>query len=477
MAPGHTNKEIVLARVLLVNPPSSIDVYSNSKIRVAITSAPFVTLGALAGAVLEDNHDVRVADLMIEANPLDAYRDVLRKWKPDFVGITFTTPLVSEAVALAETAKEECPRTMIIAGGVHASTLPRELLETSRFDVIVIGEGENTLRELCAGDELENIAGTAFFRGDEFVITQPRELILDLDDLPMPAWQLYDLKYYKSPHIVSRKNPVGYMETNRGCNHFCTYCSQNIFGHRVREKSPKRVVDEMFRMLEMGFNDIHIKDNNFTADIVRAKAVCRLLIERKFPAPWALPTGVNIHDVDREFFRLAKQAGCYQVAFGIESAVPEVLKNVNKKQNPEEIRYAVNLAHEADIETIGFFMIGLPGDTEKTIRESIRFACSLPLTYVKASMTLPFPSSALFTQIDREGRIKSRDWDIYNFHCTTEVWEHENLSWDTIRKYYTLFHRKFYFRPSYIWNRFWRDIRAGCLWDDIKAVFSNNWGD
>ena len=287
-----------MARVLLVNPPSSIDVYSDSKIRVAITSAPFVTLGALAGAVLLDNHEVQVADLMIEARPMDVYRELLKNWKPDYVGITFTTPLVSEARVLAGIVREESPDSMVIAGGIHATTLPEEVLKNSEFDVVVIGEGENTLRELCNGKELKSIAGVAFLEDDVCIFTEKRSLIMDLDDLPLPAWQLYNLKYYRSPHIASRKNPVGYMETNRGCNHFCTYCSQGIFGHNVRWKSPERIVDEMFRMLDLGFNDIHIKDDNFTADIEKAKVVCRLLVERKFQAPWALPTGVNIHDVD-----------------------------------------------------------------------------------------------------------------------------------------------------------------------------------
>ena len=475
--PGCFSKGESLARVLLVNPPSAIDVYSESKIRVAITSAPFVPLGALAGAVLLDGHDVKVADLMIEARPMDAFRETISSWKPDFVGITFTTPLVSEAFTLAKTAKTLLPGVMVVAGGVHASTLPEQVLRNSEFDLVVVGEGENTLREICMGEEPDSIHGIAFLREDEMVKTPPRKLIMDLDDLPMPAWQLYDLKYYRSPHIASRKNPVGYMETNRGCNHNCTYCSQNIFGHKVREKSPERVVEEMFRMLELGFNDIHIKDNNFTANIERAKEVCRLLISREFPAPWALPTGVNVHDVDMEFFRLAKEAGCYQVAFGIESAVPEILLKVAKRQDPALMRKAVKMAHDAGLETVGFFMIGLPGDTDETVRETMKFACSLPLTYAKASMTLPFPSSALFRQIDREGRIKSKNWDIYNFHSTTEVWEHENLSWNAIRKYYGMFHRKFYFRPSYIWKRFFHDLRTGHLWDDVKAVLSNNWGD
>jgi hypothetical protein len=111
------------------------------------------------------------------------------------------------------------------------------------------------------------------------------------------------------------------------------------------------------------------------------------------------------------------------------------------------------------------------------MEETIRFACSLPLTYAKASMTLPFPSSALYRKLKMEGRIRSDDWDKYNFHCTSEVWEHETLDWETIRHYYGLFHRRFYFRPAFIWKRFWRDVRMGQLLDDARAVLSNSWLD
>jgi len=464
-----------LSRVLLVNPPSAVGVYEKSKIKVAITSAPFITLATLAGELLKEGHQVRIADLMIEHDPLVIYRGMLESFQPEYVGITFTTPLFHEAAELAGIAHKFLPESITIAGGIHATTLPRESLEEGNFDLVVLGEGEKTLAEICAGRALRNIRGIAYGKGDSFTITAERELIADLDDLPFPAWELYDLSRYRSPHIASRKNPVGYMETNRGCNHHCTFCSQRIFGHHVRSKSARRVVDEMFRMLELGFNDIHIKDDNFTADIEQAKETCRLLINEKFPAPWALPTGVNVDDVDSEFFRLAREAGCYQISFGIESGVPEILSAVNKKQTPEKIRDAVETAHDAGLETVGFFMMGLPGDTEETMQRSIRFAQSLPLTYAKASMTLPFPSSALYRQIKKDGRILSEDWQMYNFHSTSEVWRHENLDWKTIQHYYSLFHRKFYFRPSYIWSRFWRDIRMGQLWDDIKAVLANDW--
>jgi radical SAM superfamily enzyme YgiQ (UPF0313 family) len=464
-----------MSRVLLVNPPSAVGVYDSSKIRVAITSAPFITLATLAGELLRRGHRVEIADLMVEHEPLRAYRRRLEELRPEYVGITFTTPLYHEARQLARMAREVLPDVTTVAGGVHATTLPRESLEDGGFDIVVMGEGETTLAEIVAGRDPADVEGVAFGRGDDFTRTPPRQPIADLDDLPMPAWRLHDLSRYRAPHIASRANPVGYMETNRGCNHHCTYCSQRIFGHRVRSKSSRRVVDEMFGMLELGFADIHIKDDNFTADMERAKETCRLLRKEGFPAPWALPTGVNVEDVDEEFFALAREAGCYQISFGIESGVPEILAGVNKRQDPGEIRRAVEMAHEAGLETVGFFMMGLPGDTEQTMRRSIDFACSLPLTYAKASMTLPFPSSALYRQIDMDGRILSRDWSKYNFHCTSEVWKHENLDWKTIQHYYSLFHRRFYFRPSYILRRLWRDLRMGQLWEDVKAVLANDW--
>ncbi|HRY61696.1 MAG TPA: radical SAM protein, partial [Candidatus Fermentibacter sp.] len=263
-----------MSRTLLVNPPSAIGVYDKSHIRVAITSAPFITLASLAGALLEAGMEAAIADLMIEGRPEEAYRRLLREYRPDFVGITFTTPLWSEARRLAEIAREELPGVTTIAGGVHATTLPEESLGSGAFDIVAMGEGERTIVEICRGDDPSGIAGVAFRRDGKVILTPHREMIADLDDLPLPAWQLHDLRFYRSPHIAARRNPVGYMETNRGCNHHCLYCSQTIFGHSVRFKSPGRVVDEMFRMLDIGFRDIHIKDNNFTADIAKASEVC-----------------------------------------------------------------------------------------------------------------------------------------------------------------------------------------------------------
>ena len=225
------NETRVMSRVLLVNPQSAIGVYDRSKIRVAITAAPFVTLASLAGALLSAEHDVRIADLMIEGDPVRAYREILSSFRPEYVGITFTTPLYSEARELADIAKELIPDVVTMCGGIHATSMPREVLEESRFDIVTIGEGERTIVDICGGLDWKDISGIAFGTGNNYTITACRDMIADLDDLPYPAWHLHNLEYYYSPHIASRRNPVGYMETNRGCNHFCTFCSQNVFGY------------------------------------------------------------------------------------------------------------------------------------------------------------------------------------------------------------------------------------------------------
>jgi anaerobic magnesium-protoporphyrin IX monomethyl ester cyclase len=160
----------------------------------------------------------------------------------------------------------------------------------------------------------------------------------------------------------------------------------------------------MMRMLDLGFREIHMKDDNFTADIARAKAICSLLIDKGFDAPWALPTGVNVHDVDEEFFAVARKAGCYHVAFGIESGDEQILRGVNKPQSLDKMRRAVEMADTAGTETLGNFMLGLPGETEETMQRTVDFALSLPLTYAKASMTLPFPASVLYEQVRKAGR-------------------------------------------------------------------------
>jgi anaerobic magnesium-protoporphyrin IX monomethyl ester cyclase len=220
---------VLLSRVLLVNPPSAVRLYENSRVKVGISTAPFIALASVAGALLEQGHSVLVADLMIEQDATGAFRSALRNASPDLVGITFTTPLYSDAKRLARIACETLPETVLIAGNVHATSFPEDALRNG-FDLVVLGEGERMAQEIASGKPWRDIPGVAFLEDGGFVSTGRRPLIDDLDDLPLPAWQLYDLGRYRAPHIAARLNPVGYMETSRAATTVATIAARRYSG-------------------------------------------------------------------------------------------------------------------------------------------------------------------------------------------------------------------------------------------------------
>ena len=156
-------------------------------------------------------------------------------------------------------------------------------------------------------------------------------------------------------------------------------------------KTPERVVDEIEYMLKAGFKEINLIDDTFNADIVRAKLICEEIIKRGIKFPWHPNNGMRVDRVDRELFSLMKRSGCYTVSFGLESGNQTILNNINKGINLEQSEQAVRLAKLEGMETFGFFMLGLPGETEKTMQDTINFAKRLKLDVAKFNITIPLP--------------------------------------------------------------------------------------
>lgn len=456
-----------MERVLLINPPSSVSIYQKSKIRAAVPRIPLLVLAVLAAPLIKEGYKVEILNLILSEDPRRDLSNKLKSFKPDAVGITFTTPLFAEVAEISKRIKRFNPKIIIIGGGVHATALPKETLKNSEIDILVIGEGDYTLADILRATNYKKVLGIAYKEGNKVIFTEPRKMIRNLDTLPFPAWNLYEIDKYITPKVTSRKNPVGGMETARGCPFKCTFCNKNIHGCIFRPKSAGRVVEEMEYMLKLGFNEIHIWEDLFTTDLDRAKEICRLILKKKLKFPWNLFTGIRVNIGDQEFFNLAKRAGCYSVSFGYESGNQALLNNVNKGITLEQSIKSTKMAKKAGLETVGFFMFGLPGETEKTMQNTIDFANKLNPDYAKITLLLPFPDTALFDQLDKDGRIKSKDWTKYNFHHTKEVWEHPNLSWPTLQKYYDQFYKKFYLRPEYVLKAVERGIKNKSLPYDI----------
>jgi len=454
-------------KVLLIYPQGSLEVFSRSKIKVAMPFIPYISLASLAGALLKAGQDVKILDLNASEKPRDDFYSTINDFKPDFVGISFTSALSKMAGELAKKVKEINSGIMVIGGGVHPTTLPEETLRDYDFDVLCVGEGEETIVEIVGGKGLKDILGIAYKEDGKIILNPRRPLIANLDDLPMPAWHLYDLSKYHTPRLSSRKNPVGAMETSRGCPFGCCFCNKTVFAKFFRAKSPQRVVDEMEHILKIGFKEIHIWEDGFSTDLERAKEICRLIIGRGLKFPWNVYNGMRVDRLDEELLVLMKQAGCYQVSIGIESGNPQVLAGLGKNITMDQVRRAAKMVKQSGMECLGFFLLGLPGDTEETMLETINFAKELDLDLAKVGILMPLPGTPIFEEWDKLGLIKSRDWSRYIFHDSQSfVYEHPNLSYKTIRRYYDRFYRELYLTPHFIMKRFWRGLKNGDLFFD-----------
>jgi radical SAM superfamily enzyme YgiQ (UPF0313 family) len=463
-------------RILLVNPPYSKVTYEQVDRQAGTLQNPVLGLATVAAPLLADGHAVRIADLDLEPDPYRALVDVLRKFRPHYVGVTGTTPMALEMGRVAFLVKEHCPEAVTVAGGVHVTTFPRQMLLHAGFDVAAVGEGDFTLRDLLRSERPEEVPGLALKRGAEIVMTPPRPLLEDLDTLPPPAWELFDIARYRTSTLVERCGPTGLLETSRGCPFGCVYCNKNIAGRRFRAKSPRHVVDEMARMLALGFREIHIEDDGFSTDVDRAKQICDAIVRRGLRFPWNVINGIRVDRCDRELFVMLRRAGCYQVAFGVEAGSQAVLDEVGKGTTKEAIRRAVAWCREAGIETFGFFMLGLPGETRASMQETIDFACELELDLAKFAITIPLPGTPLFARYEREDRILTRDWSRYLFHRTAApVYRHPTLGWDEIVSYYKRAHRQFYWRPGFVRRRIARSLARGQLLREASYALRTKW--
>lgn len=456
-----------MARVMLVNLPSSQLVYLSTNVRVGTPSYPCLTLATLAGHLVT-KHQVKIVDLDLVLDPWLELKTQIELFNPTVVATSAKTPVYPMAVELMTKVKKLPPKITTIIGGVHATICPSEVLHASCFDVVVVGEADFALPTLLSTKDGSKFKGKVY--------RDKKNPVKNLDNLPFPAWHLFDLTKYKNSRLSCRKNPAGLIETSRGCAYRCNFCCKAIFGTRYRMKSPKRVVDEMEYMLNCGFQEIHIADDSFTQDIRRAKEICREIIKRQLNFPWSLINGIRVNFTDREFFRLAKRAGCWQTGFGIESGDQKILDKIGKGTKLTDIRRAVTLAEEEGIETFGFFVLGLAGETEKSLQKTIDFAKSLPLSTAKFDICIPYPGTSYYQFLKKQGRILNNDWSAYRLHQTEKpLFEHENLSWATICRYYRRAFRGFYLRPAYLWRRFKRDLYKGDLLYDLGYLVKSKW--
>lgn len=467
-----------MAKIILINPDYYDDIFNKSKVQSAISRGTTpLGLACIAASLLRDGHNVTVLDLNLADDPDGLLKRTIRESRPDFVGITSTTPLIKKAYHLAAVIKGIDSGIPVIAGGPHPSAFPEDVLKESAIDCVVNGEGDSAMSLIAKEGFSQNVPNV--FYKDNGRISSSRiqgRVIDDLDMLPFPAYQLFDIKKYRQPRISSRRSPLGYLETSRGCYGKCIFCNKNIHGYKMRMKSIMRVVDEMERMLKLGFREIHIMDDIFTADMSRAYAICEEILRRGLKFPWYPRGGIRVDRVTGKLLAMMKRAGCYRIPFGIESGSQRVIDIIKKGVTLAQAEEAVSLAKKSGLETECYFMLGLPTESEEDIKKTIDFSTKLDPDYVKFAVSIPLPGTKMFDDMSAKGQIKTRDWSKYNFSSSPkEIYDHDNLAWETIDRYYDISHRRFYLRPDYIFRTALRTIANGTFFAHVKAFLKTRW--
>jgi len=416
-----------IIRFLLLNLPGFEHAVSSVSINLGVAT--------IAAMIRRKGDNVELLDLNLYKDYLKVLQNKIDELKPQFIGFNICTPQFDMAKKLSEFIKSIDEKICIICGGSHATALPMEVLKKTSIDIIVLGEGDYTILDILHNhpNKLEKIEGICFERDEHIIKTGNRSLIKDLDLLPYPALDLFEVEKYIYPSQSCKKNPVGLIETSRGCPGKCIFCSRLIGGRACRFKSPERVVKEIIYAHSIGFNEVHFADDNFTTDIKRAITICDLLIENDINVPWVPRSGIRVDYVNRELFKKMAEAGCYHIPFGIESTSQRVLNICNKGITIEQIKNAIKMAKDFGFEVTGYFMIGLPEQTSEDIKRDVEFAEKIDLDFVKFGATIPYPGTPLFYKWKRENRILTFDWSRYHYATNPfEIYTHPYLSIDDL---------------------------------------------
>jgi len=442
-------------KVLLVNPPPL------DRVPARIVTPPLGVL-YLAASLKARGIEARVIDA--EALGLGLERVVFeaRQMKPDLIGVTGMSPTVTASYQALSALRPEAGRLAL--GGAHASAQGQSVFEDCpvELDFAVCGESEEIfpklVSRLAGGAELHelDLPGVLVRGGSS---APPWPVVKDLDSLPFP--DLSQVPHSRYRHPLFGSEPVTSIITSRGCPYRCIFCDKHVSGSRYRSRSPENVLAEIEQIVfKSGVRSLIIYDDLFTLDPDRVSRICEGILGRGLRIRWKCEGRVN--RVDPDLLGLMKAAGCQMIAYGVETVTPRGLEFLRKDITPEQVREAFALTREAGIQSLGYFMLGIPGETIEEERETVRFAVSLGADFAQFGVLSPFPGTELYELAREKGWLSeapargpaergSRRPVILDGYWTL----------DKLDRMVREAHRRFYFRAGYLARRLLRVRSAG----------------
>lgn len=430
----------LIMKILLINPAMQVD---NPYTAVGFRLPPLGLL-YIAACLREAGHDVTVHDEIVHSEtdiPFHSY---------DLVGIGGDTPRHNRVIEITRMAK--ALGKLVVLGGCHVTFEDKAVLSEGAGDIVVRGEGEETMVELAGvlskrggREDLCSVLGITWVDDNGGIHRNPdRPFIDDLDGMPRPARDLIDMNDYRLTHI--RERPITGLFTGRGCPHNCNFCTTPmLYGRKWRGLDPTRVVDELEEIVEVhGFRGIAFLDDSFIVDSDRTLAICDEIIRRKLDILWWCACRADTIARDEQLVRRMKEAGCWYCFLGLESSQPHILREMQKRSDPDYGYRAVEILHRHDIRTMASFVIGHMNETRKDILATLRYALRVNPASAQFCVVTPYPGTQIRSAY--RDRIVSSNWDRYNSVCalmrTNKLEPHE------IQKLLRWMYLRFYLRPT-----------------------------
>ncbi|MFH1508531.1 MAG: radical SAM protein, partial [Candidatus Omnitrophota bacterium] len=364
---------------------------------------------------------------------------------------------------------------LTVLGNIHATIFAEDILKKESVDVVVHGEGEFTMLELVRAvienRDLTQIKGISFKQDGCIVNTPPREILIELEQLPYPAWHLLPVKKYGFLPFLNVRKPGLSILGSRGCPYRCTFCSLPNTGGNYRKRQPQKIADEFEYLIEnFPIKQISFVDPIFPFLTEDGLEFCDEIIKRKLNNRIVWTCETRVDKVNRKLLNKMKQAGCRRILFGLESGVQELLDNIDKSYSLEAIKTGISYARSEGIQTAGLFMIGLPGENKEMTQRTIDFAKELDLDFAKFAITVPFPGSQLYEDLTRSARFKRQDWENFvTFNPNPEklVYIPGQMKPEELIDMQQKGHRGFYLRPKIIFRLLFKIRTIG-----IKDLFA-----
>ncbi len=468
-------------KVMLINPGSS-QIEKSWAYRKFFTPIPPLGLAYMAGMLEKDGFEVLLVDHFALKWSDRVLIDFVERERPDVVGFAALTPVMPDVARLSSLIKSSCRKTRIVAGHIHATCFPEEVLEDGVADIVVRGEGEMTIVEICRrlrdGMDTDDVAGISFIpRAGGAVRHNPdRELIADLDSLPFPAWHLVEADKYRQAPLLGVLNTRAFpILASRGCNYRCYYCSQDKLYNKVRYRNLDRVVEEMdYFQRTNGIGFFGFCDAYFPFDEDSGLRFCELMMEKGLHKKVTWSTETRVDKVTPRLLQAMKKAGAHLIMYGVEVGNPGILGKLNKGTTLEQAESAIYETRRAGILSQGLFILGLPGETEQTCRETMRFARKLDCDFAKFNLAVPYPGSRFFEDFRDTGAAahpeRFTSWYDWTQNGGRLMYVPEGMDGDTLR----LLQRRamffYYMRPRLIFRHLLkgtiglRNFLFGGLW-------------